>query len=69
MVVHLRSDCEPLVMGKTNHFEGTFTYFNASSEDQPDFPINQYFDAAADFIEEARKMGGKILVHCAGEDS
>ncbi len=54
-------------MGKTNPYEGTFSYYNASSEDQPDFPIHQYFDAASDFIEEAREKGGKVFVHCAGK--
>ena len=48
-----------------NEFEDKIKYLKLDIKDQNDFPINDYFDKGADFINESMKNNdGNILVHC-----
>lgn len=39
-------------------------YLGFEAEDDPGYNMIQHFDRAYDFIEDARKHGGRVLVHC-----
>ena len=39
-------------------------YKRIPAEDTVSFPLNQYFDEIADFINESYANGGSIIVHC-----
>ena len=39
-------------------------YMGFSAMDDHDYDIMQHFEAVNRFIEEARDLGGKVLVHC-----
>lgn len=39
-------------------------YVKISIEDSPSANLSQYFDKVADKIDEVRRRGGKVLVHC-----
>lgn len=41
------------------------TYKKVPADDYDTFPINAYFDEMGEFIDEALKSKGKIIVHCA----
>lgn len=43
-------------------YEGPFTYLMVEVEDDAEVPIGDSFAKAHEFIEEARKSGGKVLV-------
>ncbi|XP_063937428.1 dual specificity protein phosphatase 1 isoform X1 [Daucus carota subsp. sativus] len=45
-------------------YPNEFKYKIVDVQDQPDVSISRYFDDCFGFIDEAREMGGKILVHC-----
>ena len=54
-IIHLRdSHCDD------SHFE----YMRFSSDDNDSYPIMNHFDDVFNFIENARKVGGKCLIHC-----
>ncbi|OQV25168.1 putative Dual specificity protein phosphatase 14 [Hypsibius exemplaris] len=42
----------------------TVEFMNIRIDDSPYALIGKYFDVSADLIEEQRKTGGKVLVHC-----
>eukprot|EP00760_Papus_ankaliazontas_P038968 PhM_4_TR9446/c0_g1_i1/m.9306/K04459/DUSP, MKP; dual specificity MAP kinase phosphatase len=42
----------------------SFRYLKLALKDHSDEDIGQHFHAAIEFIEEARRSGGKVLVHC-----
>ena len=46
------------------NFYGKIKYMGFAAEDDDDYNIFQHFDDVYRFIEEARKSGGKALVHC-----
>lgn len=39
-------------------------YLGFEAEDDPAYNMMQHFDRAYEFIEDARKRGGKVLIHC-----
>jgi len=39
-------------------------YFGIPGHDRPSWNISVYFEAAARFIDQAVKSGGKVLIHC-----
>ena len=45
-------------------YGGDIKYKEFEAEDDDSYDMIQHFDAAYDFIEDARKSGGKILLHC-----
>lgn len=47
-----------------NRFPEHFTYLRVPVEDDPDVDITLHFDACLKFIDAAKDMGGKCLVHC-----
>jgi hypothetical protein len=55
------------VGGGQNHFESKFAYFNMHVEDkeEADF-VGAGLKTALEFIDEHRKKGGNVLVHCKG---
>jgi Dual specificity phosphatase, catalytic domain len=46
-------------------FPGRFKYKHVIADDVPYFNLSKHFDAAADFIHEALRSNGTVLVHCA----
>ncbi|KAL1786780.1 dual specificity protein phosphatase 19 [Sigmodon hispidus] len=50
--------------GVENAFLGEFTYKTISILDVPETNILSYFPECFEFIEQARRMGGVVLVHC-----
>ena len=49
----------------SNLFEDKIKYLKLDIKDQNDFPINEYFDKGANFINESlNNNDGNILVHC-----
>lgn len=46
-------------------YPGRFKYKHVVADDVPYFNLSKHFDAAADFINEAIKSNGVVLVHCA----
>ena len=47
-----------------NKFPDSFEYFQVPIKDVWGENIQDYFEEAANFIEEQKKKGGKVLVHC-----
>ncbi|KAG9416973.1 hypothetical protein AC1031_001360 [Aphanomyces cochlioides] len=47
-----------------NHFRDQFTYLHLHLEDSATQRLSRAFNTAADFIENARSIGGCVLVHC-----
>ncbi|KAA8548591.1 hypothetical protein F0562_000275 [Nyssa sinensis] len=45
-------------------YPNDFTYKIIDVPDREDLNIAQYFDKCFDFIDEAKRMGGGVLVHC-----
>eukprot|EP00455_Lapot_gusevi_P027359 TRINITY_DN2894_c0_g2_i1.p1 TRINITY_DN2894_c0_g2~~TRINITY_DN2894_c0_g2_i1.p1 ORF type:complete len:204 (+),score=34.33 TRINITY_DN2894_c0_g2_i1:75-686(+) len=45
-------------------FPERFRYLHLEIYDLNNFPIQEHFETAADFIHEARQNGGSVLVHC-----
>ena len=56
------------VVNCTEDTEDCFTdmikYYHVKVPDKPDAVIDTYFDGACDFINEAKKEGTNVLVHC-----
>jgi predicted protein tyrosine phosphatase len=50
----------------TNHFPDHFTYLKISLYDDMRQDLLEHFHTGIVFIEEVRKTGGKVLVHCQG---
>ncbi|KAH9520257.1 dual specificity phosphatase 19 [Bulinus truncatus] len=50
--------------GIENLFPDLFTYLSLEFRDLPEFPIIQGFQKAINFIDDARKANGCVLVHC-----
>lgn len=46
-------------------YPGRFKYKHVVADDVPYFNLSKHFEAAADFINEAIKSNGVVLVHCA----
>jgi Dual specificity phosphatase, catalytic domain len=46
-------------------FPGRFKYKHVIADDVPYFNLSKHFDAAADFIYDALRSNGNVLVHCA----
>ena len=46
-------------------FPGRFKYKHVVADDVPYFNLSRYFDGAADFIHDAMRSNGVVLVHCA----
>ncbi|KAJ7552133.1 hypothetical protein O6H91_06G043100 [Diphasiastrum complanatum] len=45
-------------------FPNDFKYKRIEVLDSPDVDLKQYFNVCFDFIDEARRQGGGVLVHC-----
>ncbi|KAK7292385.1 hypothetical protein RIF29_08163 [Crotalaria pallida] len=45
-------------------YPGEFVYKIINVSDRSDVDIKQYFDECFDFIDEAKRHGGSVLVHC-----
>lgn len=47
-----------------NQFPRTISYYQIKEEDLEDTNLLQYFEKTFKFIDDARKKGGRVLVHC-----
>lgn len=54
-----------LILGLKPLYPEKYTYLNIHVQDIPEENINIYFDQSIEFIENAIKGGGKVLVHCS----
>ena len=52
------------ILGVEPVFPNDFVYKNIYLRDVPSQEILNYLDECADFIDQAQKQGGKVLVHC-----
>lgn len=49
---------------KKSLYGDSFEYLSFNARDQENYPIMDHFHQCYDFIEDARKKGGKCLIHC-----
>jgi atypical dual specificity phosphatase len=54
-----------IVLGISPVFPDHFQYMNIPAQDIPDQDLQQYFLDATNFIDNAIKNNGKVLVHCS----
>mmetsp|Transcript_4923 Transcript_4923/g.7290 ORF Transcript_4923/g.7290 Transcript_4923/m.7290 type:complete len:361 (+) Transcript_4923:67-1149(+) len=47
-----------------NFFPEDYTYHKINLPDEPGSDLNSHFSKAFEFIEDAKKGGGKVLIHC-----
>jgi protein-tyrosine phosphatase len=47
-----------------NQFPSTITYYQIKEEDLEETNLLQYFEKTFKFLDDARKNGGRVLVHC-----
>ncbi|GMH67652.1 hypothetical protein TrRE_jg677 [Triparma retinervis] len=59
-ITHILCLCD----GTRERFEKDYKYFTCVAEDAPSFDIALKFIPCSDFIDDAIKGGGRILVHC-----
>ena len=50
--------------GVENMFPQEFVYQTQEMRDLPEFPIFHDFDKAISFIDQCKKLNGRVLVHC-----
>lgn len=53
-----------IIQGVDPIFPECFVYHNIHIDDKPKANIIDYFDECCDFIDNARRENGKVLVHC-----
>lgn len=53
-----------LIPGVPPMFPDDFCYLVVEVRDRPHIQISEQFQRCTDFIKEAKKSGGKVLVHC-----
>lgn len=66
---HKMTHCLNCRMNGSTPFKGTVKYKVLKLVDEPAEDLVKQVNIAYDFIDSARKEGGKILVHCDGEYS
>lgn len=64
-ITHILTVCELLPPRFPNVLSTQdFTYKVVDVQDCPDAAVSQYFDECAEFIDNAIRQGGRVLVHC-----
>ena len=53
-----------VIPGVTAMYPNEFIYYTLNVVDRPYVNIDIYFDEAVNFIDDAVKSGGKVLIHC-----
>ncbi|XP_038846734.1 dual specificity protein phosphatase 13-like [Salvelinus namaycush] len=51
--------------GSDDYYGTTVSYYGVPANDLPTFDLSPFFYPAAQYIHQALKSGGKVLVHCA----